>query len=239
MDLETGDSLTVLAEDVKKTLQKKESATVTLAAHGERAKIELSRSAVLERTDDLVARTFSFTRQVLEAAQAKGIDQYDELLLVGGMSRFHIAARLREEFPELPKPRLMDPDQIVAKGAALFAGRALSEEIGSPESVTPEDIAGWVGSGIVGSAAWAAVQTAVSAVRLRTRRRRDAALVATTHDKAIRTVTTRDPIQVRAQSAPADRGKRGCPRRWELDSRVRRRGIAIRSRSAQASSPRA
>jgi molecular chaperone DnaK len=117
----------VLAEDVKKTLQKKESTTVTLIAHGERAKIELSRAGVLERTDDLVARTFQFTRQVLEAAKAKGVEQYDELLLVGGMSRFHIAQRLSEEFPELPEPRLMDPDQIVAKGAALFAAHKVAE----------------------------------------------------------------------------------------------------------------
>ena len=48
----------MLAEDVKKTLQKKESATMTLIAHGERAKIELSRAGVLERTEDLLARTF-------------------------------------------------------------------------------------------------------------------------------------------------------------------------------------
>jgi len=100
---------------------------VTLIAHGERAKIELSRAGVLERTDDLVARTFSFTRQVLEAAEAKGVKQYDELLLVGGMSRFHIAQRLSEEFPELPEPRLMDPDQIVAKGAALYAAHQVAE----------------------------------------------------------------------------------------------------------------
>jgi molecular chaperone DnaK len=126
-DLEAGDSLSVLAEDVKKTLTKKESATVTLVAHGERAKIELSRAGVLERTDDLVARTFSFTRQVLEAADEKGVQQYDELLLVGGMSRFHIAQRLRKEFPDLPEPRLMDPDQIVAKGAALFAAHKVAE----------------------------------------------------------------------------------------------------------------
>jgi molecular chaperone DnaK len=126
-DLEAGDSLSVIAEDVKKTLQKKETATVTLVAHGERAKIELSRTSVLERTEDLVARTFQLTRQVLEAAQAKGVTQYDDLLLVGGMSRFHIAQRLSEEFPELPEPRLMDPDQIVAKGAALFAAHKVAE----------------------------------------------------------------------------------------------------------------
>ena len=126
-DLDTGSSLGVIAEDVKKTLQKKESTTVTLIAHGERAKIELSRAGVLERTDDLVARTFEFTRQVLETAKAKGVNQIDDLLLVGGMSRFHIAQRLNEKFPELPEPRLMDPDQIVAKGAALFAAHRVAE----------------------------------------------------------------------------------------------------------------
>jgi molecular chaperone DnaK len=126
-DLEAGDSLSVIAEDVKKMLQKRESTTVTLVAHGERAKIELSRASVLERTDDLVARTFEFTRQVLDAAKAKGVTQIDDLLLVGGMSRFHIAQRLNEEFPELPEPRLMDPDQIVAKGAALYAAHKVAE----------------------------------------------------------------------------------------------------------------
>ena len=134
-DLEAGDSLSVIAEDVKKTLQKKENATVTLIAHGERAKIELSRSSVLERTDSLVARTFQLTRQVLEAAKAKGVTHYDDLLLVGGMSRFHIAQRLNEEFPELPEARLMDPDQIVAKGAALFAAHKVAEL----DEVDPQD----------------------------------------------------------------------------------------------------
>ena len=138
-DLEAGDSLTVLAEDVKKTLQKKEGATVTLIAHGERAKIELSRAGVLERTDDLLARTFQFTRQVLEAAKAKGVDRFDELLLVGGMSRFHVAPRLTEEFPDLPEPRLMDPDQIVAKGAALYAANQVAELGDDDPTRTPGD----------------------------------------------------------------------------------------------------
>jgi molecular chaperone DnaK len=67
------------------------------------------------------------TRQVLDAAYAKGVDRIDDLLLVGGMSRFHVAQRLNQEFPELPEARLSDPDQIVAKGAALFAAHQVAE----------------------------------------------------------------------------------------------------------------
>ncbi|GAA1832270.1 Hsp70 family protein [Microlunatus capsulatus] len=138
-DLDSGSPLEVMAEDVKKSLSRKESATVTVIAHGERAKIELTRSAVLERTDDLVARTVDFTRQVLDAAAAKGVDHIDDLLLVGGMSRFPvIAQRLAADFKELPEPRLTDPDQIVAKGAALFAAREVAElddnEVGADPS---------------------------------------------------------------------------------------------------------
>ena len=120
-DQEAG-SLALAAEDAKKALSRKESHTLTVTAHGERAKIELSRRGIVDRTADLVDRTVDFTREVWRKAQAKGVEHLDELLLVGGMSRMPaVAERLKAEFPDFPEPRLVDPEQIVAKGAALYA----------------------------------------------------------------------------------------------------------------------
>jgi molecular chaperone DnaK len=127
-DLDTSSHLGLLSEEAKMALTRRDSYTVTVSARGERARIDVSRHAVIERTADLVGRTLEHTRHVLEQARAKGVTRVDELLLVGGMSRSPaIAQRLAEEFPELPEPRLTDPDQIVAKGAALFAAHSVAE----------------------------------------------------------------------------------------------------------------
>jgi molecular chaperone DnaK (HSP70) len=60
------------------------------------------------------------TRQVLDAAAAKGVSGPDRVLLVGGMSKTPaVARRLKEVFGF--DAQLTDPDLAVAKGAALYA----------------------------------------------------------------------------------------------------------------------
>jgi len=128
MDLDASGSIELLAEEVKKALSRRDSYPTTVTADGNRAKIEISRKEFEEATADLVGKTVDFTRDVLGKAKEKGVDRIDELLLVGGMSHSPaIKERLEREFPELPTPQLADPDQIVAKGAALFAANSVQE----------------------------------------------------------------------------------------------------------------
>jgi molecular chaperone DnaK len=133
-DDEAAGDLAVLAERTKKDLSKKEIYRTAVTAHGERASIEITRSDFEDRTKDLVERTLLFTEGILAKAEDKGVKTYDAVLLVGGMSRSPAIAReLGARFPQLPEPRLSDPDQIVAKGAALFAANAVAETTGESD----------------------------------------------------------------------------------------------------------
>lgn len=126
-DLAAGD-LAVLSEETKKRLSQRSSYRTSLTAHGERAAVEVTRDEYEKGTADLVERTMDFTRSILETAAAKQVETFDAVLLVGGMSKSPaIAQRLAETFPQLPPARLTDPDQIVAKGAALYAAHVYLE----------------------------------------------------------------------------------------------------------------
>jgi molecular chaperone DnaK len=122
LDLDAAGTIELLAEEAKKALSRRDSYTGTVIANGDRAKIEITR------------REF-FTKDVLGHAREKGVDRIDELLLVGGMSHSPaIKQRLAAEFPDLPTPQLADPDQIVAKGAALFAASGISADSDGTEA---------------------------------------------------------------------------------------------------------
>ncbi|HEV2781160.1 MAG TPA: Hsp70 family protein [Actinophytocola sp.] len=137
LDLDAAGSIELLAEQAKKALSRRDTYSDTIVANGQRAKIEIARKEFEEATADLIGRTLDFTRDVLGHAKEKGVTRIDELLLVGGMSHSPaIKQRLVEEFPDLPTPQLADPDQIVAKGAALFAASSVSETDGET-SVLP------------------------------------------------------------------------------------------------------
>jgi molecular chaperone DnaK len=135
LDLDAAGTIELLAEEAKKALSRRDSYTGTVIANGERAKIEITRREFEEATADLVGRTLDFTKDVLGHARDKGVDRIDELLLVGGMSHSPaIKERLAAEFTDLPTPQLADPDQIVAKGAALFAASGIGADSDGTEA---------------------------------------------------------------------------------------------------------
>ncbi|WP_158846649.1 Hsp70 family protein [Saccharothrix deserti] len=130
-DLDAAGSIELLAEEAKKALSRRDSYSSTVIANGERAKIEITREEYEEATADLIGKTLDFTQDVLGHARDKGVDRIDEFLLVGGMSHSPAVKKgLADEFPDLPTPQLADPDQIVAKGAALFAANSVAESDG-------------------------------------------------------------------------------------------------------------
>lgn len=132
LDLDAAGTIELLAEEAKKALTRRESYPDTVTAGGERARIEITRQELEACTADLLGRTLDFTKDVLGHARDKGVDRIDDLLLVGGMSHSPaVKQRLMAEFPDLPTPQLADPDQIVAKGAALFAAHSVAESDGS------------------------------------------------------------------------------------------------------------
>jgi molecular chaperone DnaK len=77
-----------------------------------------------QATQDLLEQTINFTRETLEKASERGASEIDRVLLVGGSSFMPaVSRRLSEAFPGWA-PELGDPNQAVAKGAALYGFQA-------------------------------------------------------------------------------------------------------------------
>lgn len=112
--------LSLAAEQIKKALSTKESTRHNLRFEGSAVRVELSRADVEELTSELLERTLTITERTVHAARERGVDRFDDVLLVGGMARMpSVAESLRQRFGF--EPHLHEPDLAVAKGAALFA----------------------------------------------------------------------------------------------------------------------
>ncbi|XVQ82304.1 Hsp70 family protein [Microbispora siamensis] len=117
---QTEQDLRRIAEDAKKALSAKMKHVVRVMHEGRVATIELTREEFESITRHLLDKTLSITRRILATAEAKGVTQFDHLVLVGGSSNMpSVSEALDKEFGLAP--RLRDPDLAVAKGAALYA----------------------------------------------------------------------------------------------------------------------
>ncbi len=122
-DLTAGD-LRIAAEDVKRALTLRDSVTQVVMAAGARSTVEVTRDEFEQATQDLLEQTMNFTRETLEKARERGPVEIDRVLLVGGSSFMPaVSRRLSETFPGWV-PELGDPNQAVAKGAALYGFQA-------------------------------------------------------------------------------------------------------------------
>jgi len=116
------------SEDAKQTLSGRESTDVLVVHGGHRANIEVTRADFEQITSSLLQRTVELTRAVLKAAEARGVQRIDRVLLVGGSSKMPaVAKRLKHEFGF--DPQLTDPDLAVAKGAALYGQKKEIEQV--------------------------------------------------------------------------------------------------------------
>ncbi len=128
-DADTCQDLQISSEKAKKMLSQRQKTPVVITHGGDRVKIELEREKFEEITQHLLERTISFTHEMLQDAQKKGYEKYDEIILVGGATRKPmIAARIEQEFSM--KPKLFDPDGAVAKGAAIYGWKlSINDEL--------------------------------------------------------------------------------------------------------------
>ncbi|QST01987.1 Hsp70 family protein [Pontibacillus sp. ALD_SL1] len=120
-DEETAQQLQLSAESAKKTLSSRNKAPIRFNHGAESVRVELTREKFEEITEHLLQRTIELTNLMLEEAKKKGegADQVDEIILVGGSTRMpQIEARLTQEFNV--QLTVFDPDESVAKGAALY-----------------------------------------------------------------------------------------------------------------------
>src|SRR5437016_2492064 len=82
----------------------------------------LTRAKLNELTSDLLDRTVAPVRQALDDAKDKGADKIDHVVLVGGMTRMPSVQEKVKELTGKEPHRGVNPDEVVAVGAAIQAG---------------------------------------------------------------------------------------------------------------------
>ncbi len=126
-DAETLQELWLKAEKAKCTLTSRKGFKLPVTHAGQVAKVTVTRDKFDELTSGLLDRTILFMQVTMDEARARGYDHIDLILLVGGSTRMpQVSARLEAEF-QLPM-RLFDPDEAVAKGAALYGHKLLLDQ---------------------------------------------------------------------------------------------------------------
>jgi molecular chaperone DnaK (HSP70) len=107
------------AEKAKQQLTQKDAVPVILDVDGQKARINLSLATFNEITRTLLNETIEKTDAAIAVAKDKGY-AVDEILLVGGSTRMRqVAEILRGKYAM--EPKILDPDEAVAKGAAIHA----------------------------------------------------------------------------------------------------------------------
>src|SRR5690242_11138605 len=82
----------------------------------------LTRAKLNELTSDLLDRTVAPVRQALDDAKDKGASTIDHVVLVGGMTRMPSVQEKVKELTGKEPHRGVNPDEVVAVGAAIQAG---------------------------------------------------------------------------------------------------------------------
>jgi len=128
-DPEVLNDLFLQAERGKKTLTQREKAPFRVTHAGKQARVELERPQFESITRHLLDRTIELTREMLADARAKGCERFDKIILVGGATRMpQVRDRIVAEFSI--EPESYDPDEAVAKGAALYGLKeSLQDEV--------------------------------------------------------------------------------------------------------------
>ncbi|HVS65910.1 MAG TPA: molecular chaperone DnaK [Thermoanaerobaculia bacterium] len=115
------------AERAKCELSVSESSSINLPfiSADESGPRHLSRALTRAKFEELVGDLVERTRgPCMDALEQAGLtpDQIDQVLLVGGQTRSPIVGRMVEEIFERPPNRDINPDEVVAMGAAIQGG---------------------------------------------------------------------------------------------------------------------
>ena len=118
--------LLTTAREAKHELSDRQASTVTAIVGGHTVRITITRREFEELTADLLERTAFTARQTLSAAGLIWSELY-HVLLVGGASRMPAVRSLMEQVAGRHVDALLDPDEAVARGAAIFARYLLDQ----------------------------------------------------------------------------------------------------------------
>jgi molecular chaperone DnaK len=121
------------AMEAKHTLSARNRAVIQINYDGRSTETPVTREQFEEMSADLLERTAYTSRQVLGAAGLEWKD-LQRVLLVGGSTRMPMVARMLQSLTGLQPDRTVNPDEAVARGAALYAGHLLAGRSGGMTS---------------------------------------------------------------------------------------------------------
>ena len=113
-------------EAAKHTLSARQRAVVPVDFQDCHSDVTITRETFEELTEDLVERTMVTARQTVDAAGLKWAS-IDRVLLVGGSTRMPMVARRIIETVGKPPDEVVNPDEAVARGAAIYAAATMRE----------------------------------------------------------------------------------------------------------------
>ncbi len=121
------------AMEAKHTLSARTRAVIQINYQGRFAETAVTREQFEEMSANLLERTSYTTRQLLGVA---GLDwkNVQRVLLVGGSTRMPMVARMLQGLSGIQPDRSVNPDEAVARGAALYAGHLLAKRAATPRS---------------------------------------------------------------------------------------------------------
>ncbi|MBI2389535.1 MAG: Hsp70 family protein [Deltaproteobacteria bacterium] len=150
-DVQVMERLSTDAEQVKIALSDREEVEITfrdLAAfadgHPIGATILVRRASFERLAAPLVERSIEVCREALAVAKL-GIGDFGDVLLVGGSTRIPLVRRKIEQFFQRPPRTDLDPDEVVAIGAAIQADALVRHE--RPEHGEPRSESARTASG--------------------------------------------------------------------------------------------
>ena len=128
-DSEIYGELQLYAEEIKKTLTNRDKTQQSITFGTNREKIEITKDTFNKITLHLAEKTISLTKQLLDEASKKEVNDFDAIILVGGSTRMpQIKTILEMNFPNKPI-KIFDQDEAVAKGAAIYGHQMFIKKI--------------------------------------------------------------------------------------------------------------
>ena len=115
------------AEEAKIALSTTQETEINLpfitadASGAKHLNVKLSRSKIEQLVESLVSRSFAPCTQALKDANLKA-SEIDEVVMVGGQTRMPIIQRKVKEFFGKEPHKGVNPDEVVALGAAIQGG---------------------------------------------------------------------------------------------------------------------
>ncbi len=115
------------AVEAKHTLSARSRASVRVEHAGKAIDVQITRQQFEELTADLLERTAYTTRELMTAARMPPTD-LSRVLLVGGSTRMPMVTEMIRQLTGKVPDHTVNPDEAVARGAALYAAFLLAKQ---------------------------------------------------------------------------------------------------------------